>query len=205
MWTAEKGMTPEDREGRDFLVYFRTVDFFPWELREAAAYLRSHTAPTDRVEAYGMDPYVLFLAERLSATPYIYAYDLNADAALGGGMLQSGLHPNGVEQARIHAIRDAHEADFFARLQKDPPAAFVFIDHSPLITWQDAWVDFQSHVPSASAWVKEHYKQTAVFDPDRVWLRRDRAEGLAEATPRPMDLSEIPPDPPSGDSQGSSP
>ena len=41
--------------------------------------------PTDRVQIYGMDPYVLFLARRLSATPYIYAYDLNADAALGGG------------------------------------------------------------------------------------------------------------------------
>ena len=44
IWTAEKGMTPEDREGQDFLVYFQTVDFFPWELREAAAYLREHTS-----------------------------------------------------------------------------------------------------------------------------------------------------------------
>jgi hypothetical protein len=185
-------MTPEDREGRDFLVYFQTVDFYPWELREAAAYLRAHTKPGERVQTYGMDPYVLFLAERMSATPYIYAYDLNADAALGGGMLHAGLHPNGAEQARIHAIRDAHEADFVARLEKDPPAAFVFIDRSPLITWQDSWVDFQSHVPTAAAWVKEHYRQTAVFDPNRVWLRKDRAEGIAEAMPRPLDISEVP-------------
>jgi hypothetical protein len=205
LWTAEKGMTPADREGHDFLVYFQTTDFYPWELRQAAAYLRSHTAPTDRVQAYGMDPYVLFLAERMSATPYIYAYDLNADAALDGGMLHAGIHPNGAEQLRIHAIRDAHEADFVARLEKDPPAAFVFIDRSPLITWQDAWVDFQSHVPAAAAWVKEHYRQTAVFDPNRVWLRKDRAEGIAEATPKPLDLSEVPGAFIAGGLQGSSP
>ena len=192
MWSAEKGTTPEDREGHDFLVYFNTVDFFPWDLRRAALYLKAHTSPGERVQAYGMDPYVLFLAERQSATPYIYAYDLNVDAALGGGMLQSGLHPNGFEQSKILAIRDAHEADFVAEIERDPPAAFVFIDHSPLITWQDAWVDFQGHVPRAAAWVKEHYKQTAVFDSERIWLRRDRAEGLAEAAPRPLDLSEVP-------------
>jgi hypothetical protein len=137
-----------------------------------------------------MDPYVLFLAERQSATPYIYAYDLNADAALGGGMLHAGLHPNGIEQARIHAIRDAHEEDFLARIHRDPPAAFVFIDKSPLITWPDAWVDFQSHVPTATAWVKEHYKQTGVFEQVRVWLRSDLAEGLAEAQPPPQELSD---------------
>jgi hypothetical protein len=192
MWSAEKGMTPEDREGHDFLVYFNTVDFFPWEMRQAAAYLKKHTAPTDRVQAYGMDPYVLFLAERMSATPYIYAYDLNVDAALGGGMLQEGLHPNGEEQAKILAIRDEHQADFLAELEKDPPSALVFIDKSPLITWSDSWIDFQSHLPRAAAWVKEHYRQTAVFDPERVWLRTDRAGGLAEAAPRPLDLAEVP-------------
>ena len=137
-----------------------------------------------------MDPYVLFLAERRSATQYIYAYDLNADAALGGGMLHAGLHPNGAEQARIHAIRDAHEADFVTQLEKDPPAAIVFIDKSPLVTWPDAWVDFQSHVATATAWVKDNYRQTAVFGPERVWLRKDRAEGIADAAPRPQDLAE---------------
>ncbi len=190
VFVAEKGMTPEDRESPDFLVYFNTVDFFPVPLRQTAAYLRAHTSAEERVQTYGMDPYVLFLAERMSATPYIYAYDINADAALGGGMLHEGLHPNGVEQARIRAIREAHEDDLLARLQKDPPAAFVFTDKSPLITWPDAWVDLQSCAPRTAAWVRAHYVQTAIFDVDRVWLRRDRAEGLAEATPIPLDLVE---------------
>ena len=88
---------------------------------------------------------------------------------------------------------DVHgEADFVARLEKDPPAAFVFIDKSPLISWQDSWIDFQRSVPTAATWVKEHYRQTAVFDPERIWLRKDRAEGIAEASPRPLDLAEVP-------------
>jgi hypothetical protein len=190
VFVTEKGMTPETRESPDFLVYFNTGDFFPVALRQTAAYLRAHTTENERVQYYGMDPYVLFLARRKSATPYIYAYDLDVDAALAGDMLDEGLHPNGPEQARIHAIRDAHEDDLLARLQKDPPPAFVFTDKSPLTTWKDSWVDLQSSAPRTAEWVKAHYVQTAVFDVDHVWLRRDRAEGLASVGPIPLDLSE---------------
>jgi hypothetical protein len=182
IWIAEKGKYKEEREDHDFLVYFQTHDFFPWEMRQTAAYLREHTQPGDRVQMYGMDPYILFLAERMSATPYIYAYDLNADAALSGGLLRDGLHPNELEQARIRALRDEHEADLVLRMEKAPPAAFVFLDKSPLISWQDAWIDFTEHAPKASAWVRENYKQTAVYGDDRVWLRRDLAAGIAEVT-----------------------
>jgi hypothetical protein len=182
IWIAEKGKYADERETRDFLVYFQTHDYFPWEMRQTAAYLREHTRPSDRVQTYGMDPYVLFLAERLSATPYIYAYDLNADAALSGGMLRDGLHPTDPEQARIRALRDAHESDLLERLEREPPAAFVFLDKSPLITWQDAWTDFVEHNPKASAWVHEHYRQTALYGDDHVWLRSDLAAGIADVT-----------------------
>jgi hypothetical protein len=190
VFVTDKGLTPEDRESPDFLVYFDTVDFFPVALRQAATYLRAHTKPDERVQYYGMDPYLLFLAERTSATPYIYAYDLNADAALGGDMLHEGLHPNEREKARIRAIRDAHEDDLLARLRKDPPAAFVFTDKSPLTTWRDAWVDLQSAAPRTADWVRANYVETAVFDVDRVWLRIDKACGLARVEPAPMDLAE---------------
>jgi hypothetical protein len=182
-WILAKGTTPELRATRDYMVYFRTVDFFPWELRQTAQYLRDHTSATDRVQEYGMDPYLLFLAERASATPYIYAYDLDVDAALYGSDLPEGLHPDGYESERIREMRDAHEADFFARLQSAPPAAFVFMDRAPLITEsEDAWLDFAEHNPTSAPWVLDHYKQTAVFGDDRVWLRRDLAEGVAEVT-----------------------
>lgn len=185
-WILAKGLQREQRGGRDYLVYFRTNDFFPWEMRQAAAYLREHTGPADRVQEYGMDPYLLFLAGRMSATPYIYAYDLNVDAALFGSDLPEGLHPNEQESRTIRAIRDAHEKDFLARLKAEPPAAFVFMDKAPLMTEdEDSWLDFVEHSAASAAWVAERYKQTAIFGDDRVWLRRDRAEGLAEV-PRPL-------------------
>jgi hypothetical protein len=182
-WILAKGILAEQRQERDYLVYFRTSDFFPWEMRETARYLREHTLPTDRVQEYGMDAYLLFLAERESATPYIYAYDLDVDAALYGSDLPEGLHPDGRESQRIRDIRDAHERDFLARLEGAPPAAFVFMDRAPLMTEdEDAWKDFVTHNAKAAPWVAEHYKQTAIFGDDRVWLRRDLSEGIAEVT-----------------------
>jgi hypothetical protein len=194
-WILAKGIFDEQRTSRDYLVYFRTNDFFPWEMRETAQYLRQHTNPTDRVQEYGMDPYLLFLAQRRSATPYIYAYDLNVDTALYGSDLPEGLHPNGPESQRIRALRDAHEEDFLARLKAEPPAAFVFMDRAPLMTEdEDAWLDFAEHNPSSAAWVMERYKQTAIFGDDRVWLRRDRAEGIAEVMRPAADTHEIAPE-----------
>jgi hypothetical protein len=182
-WILAKGIFAEQRASRDYLVYFQTTDFFPWEMRETAHYLREHTIPTDRVQEYGMDPYLLFLAQRMSATPYIYAYDLNVDAALYGSDLPEGLHPDDRESQRIRAIRNAHEEDFLARLKVDPPSAFIFMDKAPLMTEdEDAWLDFAEHNAASAAWVTERYKQTAIFGNDRVWLRRDRAEGIAEVT-----------------------
>jgi hypothetical protein len=195
-WILAKGITAEQRQSRDYLVYFRTSDFFPWEMREAAAYLRAHTNPDDRVQEYGMDPYLLFLAERRSATPYIYAYDLDVDTALYGSDLPEGLHPSWEESLRIRAIRDAHETDFLKRLQDDPPAAFVFMDRAPLMTEdEDAWADFTEHNPTSAPWVSAHYKQTAIFGSDRIWLRRDLCEGIAEVT------RQIPPASASADSE----
>jgi hypothetical protein len=184
-WILAKGTTAELRASRDYLVYFKTIDFFPWELRQTAQYLREHTGPNDRVQEYGMDPYLLFLAERASATPYIYAYDLDVDTALYGSDLPEGLHPDGRESARIRDLRDAHEADFFAKIQSAPPAAFVFMDKAPLMTEaDDAWLDFAEHNPTSAPWVSEHYKETAVFGDDRVWMRRDLAEGIADVRTR---------------------
>lgn len=179
LWILDKGANAETRGTRDYLVYFEDKDFFPWEMRQTAEYLREHTTPNDRVQIYGMDPYVLFLAERLSATPYIYVYDLNADAALGGSWLPEGLHPNGEQSTKIRALRSEHVDDLYARVKKAPPAAFVFFDKSPLISFEDAWIDFAEHSPEAAAWVHEHYKETAAFAADHIWMRNDLAEKIA--------------------------
>ena len=115
----------------------------------------SRPSRTTACRRYGMDPYVLFLAQRRSATPYIYAYDLNADAALAGGNLPARWASTRARARprRSSRLRAAHEADFFARLKAAPPAAFVFHDKAPLITWQEAVHDFQEHCPEPAAWV----------------------------------------------------
>ena len=166
-WSDAQRKTPE------YFAHYALPDFFPFEMRQAAAYLSAHTRPDDRVQIYGMDSYVLFLAARLSATPYIYAYDLNADAALAGG---SGIRPDRMEAARIQSIRSAHEADLLSRLSANPPAAFVFFDRAPLLSETDAWHDFQVHCPRAAAWVSARYDEAQRFGHDRIWLRRDAAE-----------------------------
>jgi hypothetical protein len=89
--------------------------------------------------------------------------------------MRRGLHPTEEQADKIRAIRDAHEADMLARLQKEPPAAFVFIDGSPLLSFADAFFDFKVHNPEAAEWVESHYRETAAFGEDRVWLRLDLA------------------------------
>ncbi len=151
---------------------FERIDFFPAALRRAAEHVAAHTLPTDRVQTYGMDAYVLFLAQRRSATPYIYAYDLDVDAALGEG--PNGMRSPSVEQAaRIRAMRARHERDMLDRLTREPPAAFVFVGRSPLMTFADAVLDFEAHCPEAAAWFSEHYRESADFDGVRVFLRYD--------------------------------
>ncbi len=148
----------------------RTYDFFPWELRQAASYLRAKTSPTARVQLYGMDPYLLFLAERRSATPYIYAYDLNNDAALDGGWSNK---PTEGDLYRIRLARDLHEKDLLARLRAAPPEAFVFIDKSPLISYPDAWEDFRYCCTESGKWVGAHYHPAKSFGDVHIWMRDD--------------------------------
>ena len=181
-WLAAEGATADQRESEAYFAHYADHDFFPYEMRQTAAYLRANTATGDRVQLYAMDPYVLFLAERRSATPYIYAYDLNADAALQGSSSPRGLRPTEAQSGRIRAMRDSHEADMLARLERKPPAAFVFIDHAPLTTYADAAYDFKVHCPSAGAWLESRYRETAAFGADHVWLRNDLAS--AATAPR---------------------
>lgn len=154
---------------------FDRIDYFPRAMREAATYVAARTTSDDRVQTYGMDAYLLFLARRKSATPYIYAYDLNADAALLGSFDPGGLRPTPAQAARIQRLREMHARDFTRRLERTAPAAFVFVDRSPLMTLQDSVADLAMHCPEAAAWIWSRYRQTAEFDGIRVWLRDDLA------------------------------
>jgi hypothetical protein len=176
VWLLWGAGTAEARATPEYFSHFPEPDYFPYEMRQAARFLRESTHEDDTVQTYGMDPYVLFLAGRRSATPYIYAYDLNADAALGGG---TGGHPDEDQAARIRALRDDHETDMLRRLVAHPPAAFVFLDASPLISRSDAFDDFEEHCARSAIWVRDRYVPAARFGHDHVWLRRDLAGAVS--------------------------
>jgi hypothetical protein len=177
-WNAPYPPVPEAQdkaslESPERLSEFDRIDFFPRALRDGAEYVAAKTSPSDRIQMYAMDAYFLFLAGRKSATPYIHAYDLNVDAALHGSFDPGGARPSPVETARIRALHDAHERDLVERLERSPPAAFVFIDRSPLMSWQDSVMDFSEHCTDAARFLNLHYRQTADFDGIRIWLRND--------------------------------
>lgn len=180
VWLLAGGETEERRNDKEYFDSFKSSDFFPWELRLGARYLVDHTAPNARVQVYGMDPYLLFLARRRSATPYIYAYDLNADAALEGGWSN---HPTWLESETIKAGRAAREHDMLARLIDAPPEAFVFIDRAPLISYEDAWEDFRHCCKETATWVATHYHAARSFGEVHVWFRDDMPVADAEGLP----------------------
>jgi hypothetical protein len=153
--------------------HYVRVDYFPRALTLAAAHVAATTRPDDRVQTYGMDAYVLFLAKRKSATPFIYAYDLNADAALRGSFDEDGPKPSAADSERIRALRDGHERDLVVAMNERPPAAFVFVDKSPLMSSEDALRDFETHCPEAVTVLLADYRETANFDGIRVWSRID--------------------------------
>lgn len=168
------------RGSGDHLARFSTFDWFPDELAAAARHVRARTPEGSRVQHYGMDPYVLFLAERRSATPYIYAYDVNCDAALAGSADPAGLHPTEAEAAHIRDMCRMHALDLAARLERDPPAALVLVDGSPLLSDPRAEGDLAAHAPEAHRWIAQRYRVDARFGHVAVWLPANVTEAPGE-------------------------
>jgi hypothetical protein len=184
VWVLALGDTAETRSSQEYLDRYRSDDFDPWEMRQAARLIREATLPGDRVQSFGMDPYLLFLAQRRSATPYIYAYDLDATAALAGGFSNT---PTKAQTAHIGWVRDTHERDLLGRVGKAAPAAFVFMDHAPLIAWQDAVIAFHACCAESAAFVDAHYRVVGAFGPYRVYLRSDLRALPAGPPPPPAE------------------
>jgi hypothetical protein len=171
-WTR-MGATADKRASRAYFEHFPWGDFFANDLRDGAAYLTFHTRPDERVQIYGFDPYMLFLARRKSATPIIYSFELNVDAALEGG---PGSRPPPELRQWLTAYRDETERFVLKSVEAAPPAAFVLFDRAPFTHPEDSEKDFEEHCPDLFRWMKERYLPTATFGTVRIWLRRDVAE-----------------------------
>lgn len=169
---AEAGATAEQRASKAYLERFPWGDFFASDLRDAAGYLAAHTRPDERVQTYGFDPYLLFLARRRSASPVIYGFELNVDAALEGG---PGARPSPELRQWLLAYRDEAEALVSRSVEASPPAAFVLFDRAPFTHPADGERDFEAHCPRLFAWMRERYTPAARFGTVRIWLRSDVA------------------------------
>lgn len=164
---ARRGLFARDHE---LAQLYNGGDYFPWDLRRAGWFIRDLTAPEDRVQVWGLDPYVLFFAQRLSATPFIYSFEINVDAEILGG---KGGKPPPPEAEELRAMSAAKAHAMYVTLREKPPAAFVTIDNQPFLYPQDADDDFRVHCPEAHAFMIERYARVRRFGAVRVWVRND--------------------------------
>lgn len=167
---AEIGSTPEQRKTREYYDAFPWGDYFPNDMRDAAAYLAFKTAPDERVQLYGFDPYLLFLAKRRSASPVVYGFELNVDAALKGG---PGARPSPETRQWLADYRNEAEALVLATVEASPPAAFALFDRAPFTFPPDSEADLEAHCPRLFAWMRKHYARGPTFGTVRLWLRHD--------------------------------
>jgi hypothetical protein len=164
------GATASMRASRSYFDDFDWEDFEAADLRDAAKYLHEHTGPAERIQTYGLDPYLLFLAQRHTASPVIYDFELDLDAALEAG---SGAAPSGAQRAKLFAYRDAAVKDVYDHVTASPPAAFVFFDGAPFSYPDDSEADFARHCPSIHDWLDTRYAPARRFGALRVRMRND--------------------------------
>jgi hypothetical protein len=169
---AEVGATAQLRSSTSYLEDFPWGDFFLKDLYEASDYVRKHTRPDDRIQTYGLDPYFLFLSRRQTATPVIYDFELNVDAALEGG---SGASLSSSQRSQILSYRSSAESLVLERVVSSPPAAFVFFDQAPFTYPEDGEADFARHCPTVYRWLDSRYAAAMRFSKIRVRLRNDMA------------------------------
>jgi uncharacterized membrane protein len=170
-WTVTDGATREARASVAFARHYDAGDFASGALVEVGTFLRQRTRPDDRIQLYGMDPYLLALAARRSATPYVYSADLVPDAPIAGIRLRGGS-PRDVETARGLARRNA--ADFLERLQRANPAAFVLFDRAPFRHPAHALDELLTNVPGLQPLLRGNYNEVKSLGPLHVYLRKDR-------------------------------
>jgi hypothetical protein len=170
-WAVTEGSTASARLSPAYLKHYDTGTFASSALVEVATFLKQHTLPSDRIQLYGMDPYLLALAQRHSATPYIYGIDLNPDAVLAGIAAAHGSS-EALEAARAIARRNV--ADFVVRISRQNPAAFVFFDHAPFMHPKSGFDEFVAHVPALGMLFAAQYRAAPAFGLLHVYLRNDR-------------------------------
>jgi hypothetical protein len=169
-WAPREGATAAQRASAPYLKHFDRSDFAASALQQSADFLQRYTRPGERIQLYGMDPYLLALAQRRSATPYLYDIDVNPEAVLQG---IEALGGSVQATAFAKALANRHASDLAARIRRSPPAAFVLFDNAPFTFPRSGLVDFCAHVPAAAPFLAERYIDAERFGTIQIMMRRD--------------------------------
>jgi len=170
------GSTRHKRESDAYLAAFGWGDFYARDLRHAGAYIAANTGADERVQLYGMDPYLLYFAQRKSASPFIYGFELNLDAAMIGG---NGARPDAEDVAWLRATASAHEDELMRDVESRPPGAFALIDHMPFMYADSSELDLRFHCPRVYDFMTSRYSRAARFGHIVIWLPKDRVASPA--------------------------
>jgi hypothetical protein len=88
---------------------------------KVAAYTAEHTRPDDRVFYFGIDPYTLYIAQRLPAAPYPMSFVVDLKPALRPPTTPRETGPDPAARARIAELQSVVATDACARLVEHPP------------------------------------------------------------------------------------
>ena len=127
-------------------------DNFFAEAVPVAAYLKSHSGKDDRIFVFGSEPEIYFYADRLSATGYIYMYDLAFAHPYKAEMQKEMMRQ--VEQARPEFVVVVANTMSWARTPGEADALFPWFDaftrknrYQPV-----GWMDYHYPEPSEYTW-----------------------------------------------------
>ena len=149
----------------------RRYDFFPWELRQARGYLaREDGRRTHACRSTGWIRTSSSSRSAGRATPYIYAYDLNADAALDGGWSNVPTESTAMRiKARARRARAGHA--------RAPAAPRRPRRSSSSTARRSSRAPTRGKTSATAAgereWVASNYHPAKSFGEVHVWLRDD--------------------------------
>lgn len=141
------------------LAFFIPNQPFDTDYRPVAAYLRAHTAPSERVLVWGHFPEIYWASQRMPAMRFIHTGFMTG---------QSGARP--IRPSDLRAATPGAWDMMFADLERHPPA--YVIDLSPGAV-RKAQYFAMSRYPRMAAWLDASYRLETVVD--GLWLYRRRA------------------------------
>jgi len=112
---------------------------------------------------------LMFRARRLSGSPFIYAFDLQAKSVTD----EKRAKLPEATRTWIEQLLADNRQELTSKMVHAPPDAVVFVDRTPFDYPDDSRADFADCCAEADAFVRTRYHAAKTFGTVRVWLRND--------------------------------